>query len=131
MDREEQINSKKSLVKIAIIYWLVVIISFLVAGNAFRYSDYRSDPVSPLANCGELVDGDVLRQAVSITTDEFYSIELLLGTYGRANSGIMNINVIDPETSAILTSGAIDISTVSDNTYNSIWFNETISHIFS
>ncbi len=127
MDREEQINSKKSLIKIAIIYWLVVVISFLVAGNAFRYSDYRSDSVSPLADSGELVDGDVLRQDVSITTDEFYTIELLLGTYGRANSGILNINVIDPETSAILTSGTIDISTVSDNTYQGIWFNEPVS----
>ena len=61
MDRKEQINSKKSLVKIAIIYWLVVIISFLVAGNAFSYSDYRSDSVSPLAGIGDSVFWGTLR----------------------------------------------------------------------
>lgn len=126
MNREEQIASKKNLIRIALIYWLVVIISFLVAGNAFRYSDYRSDTISPLADCGELVDGSVIRQYLDVTTDELYSVELILGTYGRANTGTLNVKIIDPETSEMLTSGTLDISAVSDNTYQGIWLNEPV-----
>lgn len=127
MDRKEQITSRKNLIKIAIIYWLIVVISFMVAGNAFRYSDYRSDVVSPFADCGELADGSVIRQPVDVTTDELYSVELLFGTYGRVNVGILNVNIIDPETSVLLANGSIDISTVSDNTYQGIWLTEPVS----
>lgn len=126
MDREEQISSKKNLIKIALIYWTVVIICFLAAGNAFRYTDYISDSVSSSENIGEIIDGNVIRQSVSIATDELNSIELLLSTNGRENSGILSVKVIDPETAEELTCGSFDISTTIENTYQEIVFNKPV-----
>lgn len=126
MDREEQIASKRNLIKISLIYWAVILICYLASGNSFRYTDNKSDSVSPSANIGELVDGTVVRQSVGITTDDFSSVELLLGTNGRTNSGMLSVKVMDPETAEILTSGTFDISTAVDNTYQEILLNKTV-----
>lgn len=127
MNVDEEASSKKNLIKIALLYWLIVVVSYCVAGNAFKYYDSKSESITPSAYCGELVDGMIIQQISKIYTDDLNAIELLVGTYGRNNTGKIVIRVLDPESLAILSIGTLDVSFIDDYSYNNVLFDTPVT----
>ena len=84
-------KSKKLLAILAACYWALVLVVDLVAGDQFRHTAVTSDALSASAAIGEMVDGMTVTQTVTMPADQTTGLELLAGTYGRANSGTLHL----------------------------------------
>ena len=84
-------KSKKLLTLLAACYWMLVLVIYLVAGDQFYYTAVVSDALSASMTIGELVDGMTVTQTVTVPAEKTTGLELLAGTYGRANTGTLHL----------------------------------------
>ena len=112
-------KSKKLLAILAACYWALVIVVYLVAGDQFHYTAVTSDALSASATIGELVDGMMVTQTVTMPTEQTTGFELLAATYGHANSGTLHLVLTNEAGDALLTQD-VDIGTLADGRYTAI-----------
>lgn len=114
----------KRFIKPALIFWALALVIYLAAGNQFHRVGVTTDTLSAAANVGELVDGTELVQHIKAPSEHITGIDIMAGTYGRANTGVLNITV---ETAAgeMLAQKTVDVSTLKDSQYTSIHFDKT------
>ena len=112
-------KSKKLLRILAACYWVLVLVIYLVAGDQFHYTAVTSDALSASATIGELVDGMTVTQTVTIPAEQTTGLELLAGTYGRANSGTLHL-VLTNEASDSVLAQDVDVGTLTDGKYTMI-----------
>ncbi len=118
-------KAKKLLAVLAVCYWILVLVIYLVAGDQFRYSVVTSDALSPSATVGELVDGMTVTQTVTMPAERITSLELLTATYGRINSGKLHLALTDAAGSTIATQ-VVDVAAVPDGQYVALPFADPI-----
>ena len=112
-------KSKKLLAVLAACYWALVIVVYLVAGDQFHYTAVTSDALSASATIGELVDGMTVMQTVTMATEQTTGFELLAGTYGRANSGMLHLVLTNEAGESVLTQD-VDVGTLANGRYTAI-----------
>jgi len=118
-------KAKKLLTILAACYWTLVILVYLVAGEQFRYTDVVSDSLSPAAGIGEIVDGMEIRQRVSLDADRLDGFQMLIGTYGRANDGVLHVTLLDASGKE-LAKKSVETESLLDGKYNEISFDTPI-----
>jgi len=109
-------KSKKLLAYLAAAYWALVILVYVVAGQQFHYTAVSSDALSASAVIGELVDGMVITQRLTLPAETTNSLELLAGTYGRANTGTLHLSLAD-EAGSVVAAKDVDIAGFEDGKY--------------
>ena len=112
-------KSKKLLAILAACYWVLVLVVYLVAGDQFHYTAVTSDALSASATIGELVDGITVTQTVTMPAEQTTGLELLAGTYGRANSGTLHL-VLSNEAGDTVLSQDVDVGSLADGRYTAI-----------
>lgn len=112
-------KSKKLLAILAACYWVLVLVVYLVAGDQFHYTAVTSDALSASATIGELVDGITVTQTVTMPAEQTTGLELLAGTYGRANSGTLHLILTNEAGESVLTQD-VDVGTLADGRYTTI-----------
>lgn len=112
-------KSKKLLAILAACYWALVLVIYLVAGDQFHYTAVTSDALSASAAIGELVDGMTVTQTVTMPAEQTTGLELLAGTYGRANSGTLHLILTNKAGESVLTQD-VDVGTLADGRYTAI-----------
>lgn len=114
-------KSKKLLTLLAACYWMLVLVIYLVAGDQFHYTAVVSDALSASMTIGELVDGMTVTQTVTVPAEKTTGLELLAGTYGRANTGTLHLALTDHAGELVLQQD-IDVGTLEDGKYTSVFF---------
>ena len=112
-------KSKKLLTILAACYWALVLVVYLVAGDQFHYTAVTSDALSASVTIGELVDGMTVTQTVTMPAEQTTGLELLAGTYGRANSGTLHLVLTNEAGESVLTQD-VDVGTLADGRYTAI-----------
>lgn len=112
-------KSKKLLAILAACYWALVLVVYLVAGDQFHYTAVTSDALSASATIGELVDGMTVTQTVTMPAEQTTGLELLAGTYGRANSGTLHLVLTNEAGESVLTQD-VDVGALADGRYTTI-----------
>lgn len=112
-------KAKQLLVKLAIAFWVLVIMIYAVASDQFHQTTVTSDALTPSTTIGEIVDGMTVTQRITAPADQSISIELLAGTYGRINSGTMHLQMTDAAGNVIVQKD-VDISSFVDGKYTVI-----------
>ena len=112
-------KSKKLLAILAACYWALVLVVDLVAGDRFHYTAVTSDALSASASIGELVDGMTVTQTVTMPAEKTTGLELLAGTYGRANSGMLHLVLTNEAGESVLTQD-VDVGTLANGRYTAI-----------
>ena len=118
-------KSKKLLAMLAACYWALVLVVYLVAGNQFHYTAVTSDALSASAAIGEMVDGMTVTQIVTMPADQTTGLELLAGTYGRANSGTLHLVLTSKDGEAVLSQD-VNVGTLTDGRYTTISFSDPL-----
>lgn len=118
-------KSRKILLILACAYWCLVIMIYAVAHDQFHYQAVTNDVLIPLASTSEIVDGVELRQSIKLSADQIDSVDVMVNTYGRENSGYLHIDLLY-EDGAKATEGTIDISKLANGIYNRIPFKNTV-----
>ena len=114
-------KSKKMLGLLAACYWALALLVYLVAGVQFRYTAVESNALSASAVIGELVDGMTVTQTLTAPAEQTTGLELLAGTFGRANSGMLRIALTN-EAGKTLLAQDVDVAALADGKYTSIPF---------
>lgn len=112
-------NIKAILKKLAVFYWILVVVIYLAAGEQFHYTSVTSDALSASNVVGELVEGVTVRQHLTVPASRLESISLLLGTYERENTGTVVISLED-ESHAVVAQQSLDVAGVVDGKYTTI-----------
>lgn len=112
-------KSRKLLGILAACYWALVLVIYLVAGDQFHYTAVTSDALSASATIGELVDGMTVTQTVTMPAEQTTGLELLAGTYGRANSGTLHLALTNEAGNVVLAQD-MDVGTLADGRYTVI-----------
>lgn len=114
-------KSKKLLGVLAACYWALALLVYLAAGDQFHYTAVTGDALSASAVIGELVDGMTVTQTLSAPAEQMTGLELLAGTYARANSGVLHIALTN-EAGAVVLAQDADVAAFEDGKYTSIPF---------
>ncbi len=72
-------KSRKLLLTLAGLYWALVILIYVVAGEQFHYTSVTSSSLSPVASIGEMTDGMRVTQRVINPADTLESLEIMAG----------------------------------------------------
>ena len=114
-------RSKRLLWRFAAIYWAFALLIYLAAGEGFHRMWVKGDALSPSIAVGELVDGVELTQRLIAPASTLSGVDVMAGTYGRANAGTLVLTLTD-EDGTLLTAGRADVSSLPDGKYQTIYF---------
>ncbi|MDO5300270.1 MAG: ABC transporter permease [Clostridia bacterium] len=112
-------KSKRFLLGLAAIYWALVLMIYAVAHEQFHYTAVTSDALSPIASIGELVDGMEVRQRMTVPADRMDSLDIMAGTYGRANTGVLRM-VLTDEAGAVVGQGTAELGMFLEGKYTTV-----------
>lgn len=112
-------KSKRMLAWIAVIYWVAVIGIYAVAQEQFHYTWVENDTLSAMAAVGEVTDGVVLEQRMTVPADSVQCIEVRAGTYERVNAGVMHFTFYDAAEN-VVAHASVDAAALANNDYTQI-----------
>lgn len=118
-------KSKKLLAYLAVAYWALVIMIYLVAHPQFRYTNVVSDSLSASMTIGEVVDGMEIKQMVTVPANEMRTISLMTATYGRQNQGVLTLTLSDAQ-GIHLAEQTVNASAFEDNKYTMVNLSEPV-----
>lgn len=118
-------KNNKIFLYLAVFYWILVLLIYGIGYRQFKESIVTSGSLSPVSIVGELYDGIELRQAITSPAEKLTSIDILTATYGRVNQGNIVFSLYD-NSGSVVVSKTLPISTLNDNDYSRISFNDGI-----
>ena len=118
-------SMKRILLILTAVFWLFAIGIYAIANEQFRFSAVQGEAPAMEYAVGELNDGKPLTQKLLSPADVLDRLEILAGTYDRANSGTLHISLED-ERGTVLASLEADVSAVSNGTYTTLPFADRI-----
>lgn len=92
---EKQIRSM--VLKLALGFFVFALLVYAIAYDQFRYSTIAGDTLSATMTTGEIVDGEVIEQRLSISADSMVGLDLRVYNYDRVNTGTLHIELLDSE----------------------------------
>ena len=92
---EKQIRSM--VLKLALGFFVFAALVYAIAYDQFRYSTIAGDTLSATMTTGEIVDGEVIEQRLSISADSMVGLDLRVYNYDRVNTGTLHIELLDSE----------------------------------
>lgn len=119
-------KSKAFLIKLAIIYWVFVLVIYAVAHEQFRYTPVTSETLTPSSTVGEITDEVVVRQRIDVTVDSLERVSVMTGTYGQTAAGTVVFILEDGDGQAVWQTSA-DASTLVDGGYTTITLDGPLS----
>lgn len=119
-------QSKKLLIRIAIAFWVLALVIYVIAFDQFRFSAVVSDALTPSAITAEITDGMVLRQKMTVPGDSLTSFELMANTYDRENSGFLKLT-FETEDGSIAAQQQVSLSELSSASYTVLPFEQELN----
>lgn len=116
-------KSKKFLVQLGLIYWILVIMIYVAAGSQFKYILSTSDTLSASSVIGELVDGETVTEKLTSPANSVSTIDVMTVTYGRKNNCTINFELSN-ESGEIVANQSVACSDIQDNTYTTVNLNQ-------
>lgn len=86
-------KAQKLLRILMLIYFLLAVMIFFVAGDGFRYETVNGSMLSQTSVIGEIVDGMIVEQQLPVGADHAEAVNILVATFGRANTGILHVDI--------------------------------------
>lgn len=93
----EDKKKKPFWLKLLLVYLAIVgycVVCFLVGGRDIYLKRMNTSEITEIDNIGEIIDGDVIEETISSNVSEINYLELKIGTYGRENTGKLNIQIL-------------------------------------
>lgn len=116
---------KKGCFYAIIVYVLLVVVFYLVAGEQLRFKYTVTDTITPSQPVGEIVQGMEIRQPFVAEADELRGLSLEISTYERENNCHLQIGVVDAKGN-LLGQTEVAGAEVEDNAVRDIYFAEPV-----
>lgn len=118
-------KSKRFLLTLAALYWALVAVVYVVAGQQFHFTAVTSDALSPLSVVGEIVDGMEIRQRMIVPADRLDSVSVMAATYGRANTGAL-LFAAENAAGEEIARASVDVSALEDGKYTPVYWDAPV-----
>ena len=102
-------KTKKVLFYLAIAYWLLALMIYVIASPQFHVRSVASETASPVRDIGEFIDGVTVTQQVRIPAQKLDAVAVMAADYGQQNHGRIVLEVMAPD-GTCLAAGEADIS---------------------
>lgn len=114
----------KICITIFAIYCMLVIAFYFLAGEQLHLRQSRGEFSLPSAEAGtvELVQGCVVEQIFSVKVQRLESVSIQWGTYYRANSGTITVELWDKNGEELLSTQMFDAATVAEGGLTTLEF---------
>ena len=102
-----------------VLYMILSMALYFIAGEQFqsRVSEKSITSVDATTPVGEILKGDIIEQIFLMESDILSSISLKFATYGRQNTGTVEVQLIDNDSNNILFTQTLDVSSFMDNSF--------------
>ncbi len=114
----------KRFIKPAAFFWALALMIYLAAGSQFHRIAVATDALSPAASVGELSEGAELVQRIKAPSEQITGIDIMAGTYGRANTGTLTV-AVQNAAGETLAQKTVDAALFLDGQYTSIALDQT------
>ena len=118
-------QSRRFLLALAALYWALVVMIYVVAGQQFHMTAVTTDALSAMSVIGEIADGTVVTQRLTAPADQLTALEIMAHTYGRVNTGTLNLRLTNGEGQEIARQ-SVDVSTFENGKYTVIHLEQTM-----
>lgn len=118
-------QSRRFLLALAALYWALVVMIYVVAGQQFHMTAVTTDALSAMSVIGEIADGTVVTQRLTAPADQLTALEIMAHTYGRVNTGTLNLRLTNGEGQEIARQ-SVDVSTFENGKYTVIPLEQTM-----
>ena len=126
--REKRITLVHGCVIFIILYIILSVGLYFIAGEEFRYKRVQdSTSCETDVPAGELTKGLILEQVFEAQTDIIDSISIKFATYARQNSGTVCVQIFSDE--ELLMEKILDVSGFTDNSFVTIQCEEPITNV--
>ena len=114
------------------VYAALVVALYFLMGYQLHFRPSRGNLAMPSAESGteELVQGAVVEQRFSVRIQRLSSISIQWGTYYRANSGTVSVELFRADTGALVLSGTIDASTIAEGALTTVTAAEPVEGLY-
>ena len=112
-------KSKRFLLTLGVLYWALVLMIYVAAGDQFHHMLVTSDALSSVSVIGEIEEGMQVKQRLVAPADQITSVDIQIATFGRTNIGVLNLQ-LENEQGEEVARGSTDISTFLEGQYNTI-----------
>ena len=118
-------KSKTFLIRLAVIYWVFVLVIYAVAFRQFKYTEVDSEAPAAATVIGEFTDGHEIRQTLIAPMGALRGVSVMTATYGRKNEGELLLSLEDAE-GRRLTEFSVPLASINDNDYTAFVLPEPI-----
>lgn len=111
-----EIDLRRTIITGIVGYVCLVVLFYVLAGHQLHFRASRGNFPQPAAEAGtvELTEGAVVEQSFSVNIQRLQSISVQWGTYYRANSGTVTMEVIDQRDGTVVLSQEFDASSITE-----------------
>lgn len=117
-------KSKRFLLTLGVLYWALVIMVYVVAGDQFHHTVVTSNALSPVSVIGEIVDGNSVKQRLIAPAEQLTSVDIMVATFGRVNMGTLNLSLQNVQGEEVAR-GSVEASTFLDGQYTTVPIEQT------
>lgn len=113
---EPMINLKKIGLMVLVIYWVLAVSFYFLAGDQLRYRESRGNLVMPDPEGGavELIEGVLLEQHFTAAIQRLEAVSVMWGTCYRPNAGTVTMELWDADGEELLIRQAFDASSIEE-----------------
>ena len=108
-----------------LIYFAVAVLLYWIGDEQFWYRDSKTDMLTPSGGIGEITSDMVIEQAISVDGDALLSVDFVVHTYERQNTGILRVEVYELS-GQLLSTQDVDVSQLPENGEFTVIFPEPI-----
>ena len=127
-----EINLKKTIITAILGYVCLVVLVYFLMGYQLHFRASRGNLEQPAAEAGtvELVQGAVVEQTFSAKIQRLQSVSVRWGTYYRANSGKVTMELIDQRDGSLVMSQSFAASEIAEGGLTTMTAEEPIETVY-
>ncbi len=127
-----EINLKKTIITAILGYVCLVVLVYFLMGYQLHFRASRGNLEQPAAEAGtvELVQDAVVEQTFSIKIQRLQSVSVQWGTYYRANSGTVTMELIDQRDGSVVMSQSFASSDITEGGLTTMTAAEPVETVY-
>lgn len=129
---QPNVNVPKTLVTLALVYVLLVVLFYWLAGEQLHLRASRGDLEMPTAEAGtvELTQGAVVEQRFHAKIQRLEAVSVQWGAYYRPNAGTVTMELYDLRDNSLLLSQQFDAAAIGEGGLTTLWAETPVETVY-
>lgn len=129
---QPNVNVPKTLATLALVYVLLVVLFYWLAGEQLHLRASRGDLEMPAAEAGtvELTQGAVVEQRFHAKIQRLEAVSVQWGAYYRPNAGMVTMELYDLRDNSLVLSQQFDAAAIGEGGLTTLWAETPVETVY-